>query len=172
MVLAAFTGFFSHIHWYFKDCLFFMRCLRIKHILTMIWIQRTTAKDSFLWLTELKTSLWTSTHLIHVQYCQLDSIGKNRSCSRPICSIWRIKKFSIRQLHLISGSDPLKVCRFSPFVQFCELKILFTTYHVEFRFIRFNEWKILRWIRHILFSIRKLHLISENEQVWDRKSVV
>ena len=31
--------------------------------------------------------------LIHVQYCQLDSIGKNRSSIRPICSIWRIEKF-------------------------------------------------------------------------------
>ena len=30
---------------------------------------------------------------IHVQYCQLDSIGKNRSSIRPICSIWRIENF-------------------------------------------------------------------------------
>ena len=30
---------------------------------------------------------------IHVQYCQLDSIGKNRSSIRPICYIWRIEKF-------------------------------------------------------------------------------
>ena len=30
---------------------------------------------------------------IHVQYCQLDSIGKNRSSIRPICSIWWIGKF-------------------------------------------------------------------------------
>ena len=30
---------------------------------------------------------------IHVQYCQLDSIGKNRSSIRPIRSIWRIEKF-------------------------------------------------------------------------------
>ena len=30
---------------------------------------------------------------IHVQYCQLDSIGKNRSSIRAICSIWRIGNF-------------------------------------------------------------------------------
>ena len=30
---------------------------------------------------------------IHVQYCQLHSIGKDRSSIRPICSIWRIGKF-------------------------------------------------------------------------------
>ena len=30
---------------------------------------------------------------IHVQYCQLDSIGKNRSSIRPIYSIWRIENF-------------------------------------------------------------------------------
>ena len=72
-------------------------------------------------------------------------------------------EFSIRQLHLISDSDPLQVCQFSRFVQFCELKILFKTYHVEFRFVRFNEWKILHWIRHTVFSIRKLHLISDND---------
>ena len=30
---------------------------------------------------------------IHVQYCQLDSIGKNRTSIGPVCSIWRIEKF-------------------------------------------------------------------------------
>ena len=29
----------------------------------------------------------------HVQYCQLDSIGKNRTSIRPVCSIWRTEKF-------------------------------------------------------------------------------
>ena len=30
---------------------------------------------------------------IHVQYCQLYSIGKNINSSRPICSIWRKVNF-------------------------------------------------------------------------------
>ena len=58
---------------------------------------------------------------------------------------WTIRQveFSIRQLHLISESDPLQVCRFSGFVLLGEWKILFTIRQVEFRFVRFDAWKIL-----------------------------
>ena len=109
--------------------------------------------------------------VIHVQYYQLDSIGKNRSSIRPICSIWRIEKFLddatssvfYPTIHLISESDPLQVCRFSRFVLFGEWKMLFTTRQVEFRFVWFDEWKILCSIWHIVLSIRKLHLINDND---------
>ena len=79
-----------------------------------------------------------------------------------LCSIWHIV-FSIRKLHLISDKDPLQACRFGRFVLFGEWKILFTTRQVEFRFVRFDEWKILCSMWHIVFSIRKLHLISNND---------
>ena len=82
-----------------------------------------------------------------------------------LCSIWHIV-FSIRKLHLISDNDPLQACRFGRFVLFGEWKILFTTRQVEFRFVRFvrfDEWKILCSIWHIVFSIRKLHLINDND---------
>ena len=89
---------------------------------------------------------------IHVQYCQLDSIGKNRSSILPICSIWRIEKFlddppsrvfypTIASISLVS--DPLQACRFSRFVLFGEWEILFGTRQVEFRLVRFDEWKLL-----------------------------
>ena len=81
--------------------------------------------------------------VIHVQYYPLDSIGKNRSSIRPICSIWRIEKFLddatssvfYPTIDLISESDPLQVCRFSRFVLFGEWKMLFMTRPVEFRFV-------------------------------------
>ena len=88
-----------------------------------------------------------------------------------IHSIWRMKKFLddptsrvfYPPIHLISESDPLQVCRFSRFVLFGERKMVFTTRQEEFRLVRFDEWKILRSIWHIVFSIWKLHLISDNE---------
>ena len=72
-------------------------------------------------------------------------------------------EFSIWQLHLISESDPLQACRFGRFVLFGEWKFLFMTRQVEFQFVRFDEWKILCSIWHIVFFIRKLHLISNND---------
>ena len=41
------------------------------------------------------------------------------------------------------------------------LDLTFTTRQVEFRFVRFDKWKILCSIWHIVFSIRKLHLIIQ-----------
>ena len=41
--------------------------------------------------------------------------------------------------------------------------IVFTTRQVEFQFVRFHEWKILCSIRNIVFSIGKLHLVSNND---------
>ena len=79
-----------------------------------------------------------------------------------ICSIWHTV-LSIRKLPLSSYNDPLQVCRFGRFVLFGELKILFRTRQVEFPFLRFNEWKILCSIWNIVLSIRKLHLISNND---------
>ena len=46
-------------------------------------------------------------------------------------------------IHLISESDPVRVCPLSRFVLFGEWKMLFTTRQVKFRFVRFGEWKIL-----------------------------
>ena len=56
----------------------------------------------------------------------------------------------------------MQVFRFSRFVLFGEWKMLLTTRQEDFRFVLFDEWKILCSIRHIVFSIRKLHLVSDN----------
>ena len=72
-------------------------------------------------------------------------------------------EFSIPQLHLIIESDPFQVCRFSRLVLFGEWTILLTTRQEEFPFVRFDEWEILCSIWHIGFSIRKLHLIIDND---------
>ena len=42
------------------------------------------------------------------------------------------------------------------------MEILSTTRQVEFLFVRLHEWKILCWILHTVFPIRKLHIIKDN----------
>ena len=73
------------------------------------------------------------------------------------------REFSIRQFILLVRVTPCKFVDSADLFYAANKKRLFTTRQVEFRFVRLDECKILCPIWHIVFSIRKLHLISDND---------
>ena len=120
----------------------------------------------------------------NVQYCQLDSIGKNRSSIRPISSIcislaifnnilgpgWKlfylIDSFYLVNREFFRRSDKQN-CLSAICISLATLKNIsrYSGTRVEAslfaRFVLFGEQRIFQTIRQVKFSICHLHLISE-----------